>query len=416
MKTGFYYEKNEMMVDGVSLSAIAAEHGTPLYVYSAGQLRANFRRVAKPFARVDHLVAYSVKSNSNLSVLRLLEAEGAGFDIVSGGELERVRKVGVPGERIIFAGVGKTQEEMAAALKAGVLEFNVESEAEAERLNLVAGQRRTVAPVALRVNPDVDAHTHKHITTGKAENKFGISMKRALELAKRFKTELPNLRLDGIHCHVGSQILDPGVHPQVVAKVGAFADELTREAGAKLRTLNLGGGFGIAYRDDQQPLDLKPFAAAVAPLVKRLGVKLILEPGRSISASAGVILATVEYIKRGDSKTFVIIDAAMTELIRPTLYEAHHRILPLTKRRATQGKVDVVGPVCESGDFLAKDREMPVPEEGELLAIMDAGAYAFVMASNYNSRPMSAEVLVEDGKARVVRKRQTMKDLLKAEM
>jgi len=415
MKTGFHYHGRHLLVDGLNLAELAAQHGTPLYVYSGGLLRANYRRVAKPFAKAGAMVAYSVKSNSNLAVLSLLAEEGACFDIVSGGELARVLRVGIKGDRIIFAGVGKSEDEMRAALKVGVAEFNVESEPEAERLNAVAGAMRRIAPVAIRVNPNIDAKTHKYISTGKTENKFGISLGRAMELAKNISTTLKNLRLDGLHCHVGSQILDPGVHPRVVAVVTEFARRVMAETGTQLRTLNFGGGYGIAYREGQTSLDLKPFADAVIPAAKELGVQLILEPGRSISAPAGVLLTKVEYIKKGDTKQFVIIDAAMTELLRPTLYEAHHEILPLVKARGKASVADYVGPVCESGDFLALNRESVVPSQGDLLAIMDAGAYGFVMSSNYNTRPRPAEILVDGGKAHVVRKRETYRDLLKLE-
>lgn len=415
MKSGFFYQENELVVDGIKLSDLAKEHGTPLYVYSGQTLRENYRRIAKTFAKVDNKIAYSVKSNSNLAVLKLLAGEGAAFDIVSGGELARVRKVGVPGDRIIFAGVGKTEEEMRAALKAGVAEFNLESEAEAERLNAVAASMKKIAPTAIRINPDVDAKTHKYITTGKTENKFGISLGRAMELAKRFDTDLKSLRLEGLHCHIGSQILDPAVLPSVVQIVAEFARSVMADSGHKLKTLNFGGGFGVAYTKDQKPLDLKPFANAVEPVVKEFGVQLILEPGRSIAAPAGILLTRVEYVKPGDTKTFLIVDAAMTELIRPTLYEAHHEIIPVKKTRGKKTIADVVGPVCETGDFLALGREMVLPEQGSLLAIRDAGAYGFVMASNYNTRPNPAEILVVDGEAVLARKRETYKDLMRGE-
>jgi diaminopimelate decarboxylase len=416
MKAGFHYVKNELHVDGVSLSDLAREFGTPLYVYSGALLRANYQRVAKAFAKADSLVAYSVKSNSNLGVISLLAKEGSGFDIVSGGELERIKRIGVEGSRVIFAGVGKTESEMAAAMRHKVLEFNVESEAEAERLNAVAGALKRKAPVALRINPDIDAKTHVKITTGKKENKFGISLNRAMALATRIRTELTNIELMGLHCHIGSQILDSSIHPRVVSTVIDFAQRVMAESGTPLRTLNFGGGFGIAYRENEKPLDLKPFADAVIPAVKQLGVKLILEPGRSISAPAGVLLTRVEYIKAGNVKTFVIIDGSMSELLRPTLYDAHHEIVPVTKpRKAKRAVVDFVGPVCESGDYLALDRETEVPQQGDLLAVKDAGAYGFVMASHYNTRPNPAEVLIVDGEARLVRKRETVADLLRGE-
>lgn len=412
MKAGIQYQKNELTMDGISLRAIAEKHGTPLYVYSGETIRRNYRRIADAFSKTDAMIAYSVKSSSNLALLALLAKEGAGFDIVSGGELERVLRIGIKGGRVIFAGVGKSENEMRAALRADVREFNLESEGEAERLNAVAASMKRTAPVALRVNPDVDAKTHKYITTGKAENKFGISMERAVALAQRITKEFRHLRLEGLHCHVGSQILDSAVHPRVVKRVVGLAERIMAETGGCLRTLNFGGGFGIAYREGQKPLDLRPFAKVLIPQLKRLGVSLILEPGRSIVAAAGVLLTRVEYIKRGDKKTFVIIDGSMSELIRPTLYEAWHEIIPVTRRAGKKSKVDFVGPVCESSDFFAKDRDAVVPEPGDLLCVKDAGAYGMVMASNYNTRPLPAEVLVDGGKVHLVRRRETYDEML----
>ncbi len=414
-KPGFSYDGKTLTADGLPLPKLAERFGTPLYVYSGPLLRENFHRVRRPFASADPMVAYSVKANSNLAVLDLLHREGAWFDIVSGGELKRVLKAGIPAERAIFAGVGKSAEEMRAALRAGVMEFNLESEQEAERLADVARSLRRRADVAIRINPNVDARTHKYITTGKTENKFGVPLKRALRLARRIAEEMPALNLAGVHCHIGSQILDSSIHPNVVAAVMAFVDEVERETGAKLETLNFGGGYGIAYERGQKPLDLRPFARALLPELKRRGLRLILEPGRSIAAAAGLLLSRVEYVKPGDAKTFVILDASMTELLRPALYRAHHEILPVEKRAMPSGLVDFVGPVCETGDFLALDRESFIPSEGGLVAVMDAGAYGFVMASNYNTRPMAAEVLVDGGEAHLVRKRQTLNDLLRLE-
>lgn len=415
MAKGFEYDGDALAVDGVHLADLADEHGTPLYVYSAEIMRQNYRRIEKAFAGVDLMIAYSVKSNSNLAVLKVLRDLGAGFDIVSGGELIRTQRVGIPGDRVIFAGVGKTEWEISEALKAGVSEFNVESEPEAERINTVAGSMGMRAPIAIRINPNIDAKTHKYITTGKRENKFGISMQRALELAGRTRSDLPNIDLIGIHCHIGSQILDSSIHPRVVETVFDFARKVMDRTGQPLRTLNFGGGFGIAYQRDQQPLDLAPFAEALIPRLKEHNIKLLLEPGRSIAGPAGVLLTKVEYVKKGEERTFAIIDAAMTELLRPTLYEAHHEILPVRRDNRPTGRMDFVGPVCETGDFLALDREAPVPHQGDLLAIMDAGAYGFVMSSTYNARPRPAEILVDGGKALLARRRENHDDLLRAE-
>ncbi|MCC5877416.1 MAG: diaminopimelate decarboxylase [Candidatus Sumerlaeia bacterium] len=415
MTLGFDYIGDALAVDGVSLADLAGEYGTPLYVYSAEVMRHNYRRIERAFAGADVMIAYSVKSNSNLAVLKVLKDLGAGFDIVSGGELIRTQRVGIPGERVIFAGVGKTEKEISDALDAGVSEFNVESEAEAERINAVAAARGERAPVAIRINPNIDAKTHKYITTGKRENKFGISMGRALELAGRTRTDLPNLDLIGIHCHIGSQILDSSIHPRVVEAVVDFARKVMDKTGQPLKTLNFGGGFGIAYEKGQTPLDLQPFADALLPRLAELKVKLLLEPGRSIAGPAGVLLTRVEYIKKGEERTFAIVDAAMTELLRPTLYEAHHEILPVHRNDRETGRMDVVGPVCETGDFLALDREGAIPHQGDLLAVMDAGAYGFVMSSTYNARPRPAEILIDGGKALLARRRETHEDLLRAE-
>ncbi len=416
LKKFLSYRENALSCENVSLEALAAEYGTPLFVYSADALRVNFRRIAKAFAAAKPLVAYSVKANSNAAILRVLAREGAGFDIVSGNELERVRRAGVPGDRIIFAGVGKTEAEMRAALRAGVREFNLESPAEAERLDAVARAMKTVAPVALRINPDVDPKTHKFISTGKKENKFGMSLDAARAMVRRIG-ELPGLRLEGLHAHIGSQILQEGPHAEAVGVVDAFIESLVAD-GVGLKTLNFGGGFGINYRPEDKPLDLRPVAKVVVGLAKKHGLELILEPGRSIVGPAGVFLTRVEYIKQGTGRTFAIVDGAMTEMIRPALYDAFHEILPISKpvRRAAHAAVDVVGPVCESGDFLALQRDMPVPEAGELLAALDAGAYCSAMSSNYNSRLRPAEILVDGDQAYLIRKREKLADLIRHEV
>jgi diaminopimelate decarboxylase len=411
----FGYRGNRLVCEKVDLEELAERFGTPLFVYSAGALRRHFRAVKKAFAAARPLIAYSVKANSNGAILRVLAREGAGFDVVSANEMDRVLACGVAGDRIIFAGVGKTADEMARALRAGVRDFNLESPAEADRLADVARRLRRVAPVAIRVNPNVDARTHRHITTGKRENKFGMSLEAARVLARQI-ADSPHLRLEGLHAHIGSQILQSSPHAEAAAVLDAFLTQLHAD-GHRLESLNFGGGFGIAYQDGQAPLDLGAVAGAIVPLAKKHGLKLLLEPGRSIVGPAGALLTRVEYIKRGTARTFVIIDGAMTEVIRPALYDAHHDIVPTRARRGgEQVTADVVGPVCESADFLAQQREMPLPEPGDVLAVLDAGAYCSAMSSNYNSRTRAAEVLVDGAEAHLIRRRETPRDLVRHEV
>ncbi|MEQ8821647.1 MAG: diaminopimelate decarboxylase [Sumerlaeia bacterium] len=411
-----YGEDGVLHCDGVRLDDLAREHGTPLFVYGAGGLRRGFRRIRDAFAAANPMIAYSVKANDNLAILKLLDKEGAAFDIVSGGELERIRRAGISGDRVIFAGVGKTFTEIRDAIRYGVREFNVESLGEAERIATVAQELGTEAAIALRVNPEVDAKTHAYITTGKKENKFGMAWEDVLKLCERI-AGMKGLRLEGLHAHIGSQILDSSPHQQATAVVDTFLTTLA-ERGMKLKTLNFGGGFGISYRPEQKPLELGPVAEVVVGLAKRHGLQLFMEPGRSIVGPIGALVTEVQYIKPGREKTFVIVDGAMTELIRPSLYQAYHEIVPVRQPApgATRATVDVVGPVCESADFLAQGREMIVPASGEFLAVLDAGAYCSVMSTNYNARCRPAEILIEeDGEAHVVRHRQTYDDLLRHE-
>lgn len=411
----FQYRDGQLSADGVRLADAAAEFGTPLFVYSASAIRSNYRRIVEAFARVQPMVAYSAKANTNGAILRLLAREGAAFDIVSANELDRVLAAGATGDRVIFAGVGKTKDEMARALAAGVREFNVESPAEAELLNAVALDASKVAPIAIRVNPNVDAKTHKHITTGKKENKFGMSLPAARDLAGRIR-KLAGLRLDGIHAHIGSQILDARPHHEAAAVLDGFLSELAAD-GHALKTLNFGGGFGISYEGDQPPLDLSAVADAVATLIEKHTLELFLEPGRSIIGPAGAVVTRVTYLKHGLERTFVIVDAAMTEVLRPALYSAHHRIVPVDEAGMREKKAlcDIVGPVCETGDFLAQGREMPLPAASGLLAVLDAGAYCSEMSSRYNSRPRAAEVLLDEGQAHLIRARETAEDLVRHE-
>lgn len=422
----FSHLNGSLHCEGVDLADLAVAHGTPAYVYSAGTIRDNFERLSKSLSDLDPLLCYAVKANSNLSVLRLLAAQGSGFDIVSAGELFRVLKAGGLASRCTFAGVGKTREEIAYALREGVFCFNVESEAELERIDAVAGSLGVKAPVAVRVNPDVDAKTHKFISTGKSQNKFGVGIDRAEEVYAR-AARLPNLWLRGVQTHIGSQILDSGPFAEAAEKLVHLVARLTASHG--LEFFDFGGGLGIVYkealssgsgdwwsRDSDTPrLTPEAYAAAVVPFLKPLGLKILFEPGRFLVGNAGVLLTTVQYIKRTPSKTFTIVDAAMNDLIRPALYEGWHEIVPVRPRGGHPVPTDVVGPVCESGDFLAQDRLLEPLGEGDLLAVMSAGAYGFAMASNYNSRPLAAEILVDGTEARLVRNRQTLDDLLRGE-
>jgi diaminopimelate decarboxylase len=426
----FSYRDGELFCEGVSLDALAAEHGTPLYVYSAGTIRDHFRRLSRALGDLDHRVCFAMKANSNLAVLDLLAREGAGFDIVSGGELFRVIKAGARADLCTFAGVGKTREEIEYALKQGVYSFNVESEAELEFINEVAGSLGMKAPVALRVNPDVDAQTHKYISTGKSHNKFGIGIDRILGVYET-AAQLPNLHVRGIQTHIGSQILETKPFVAALEKLLPIVTELKSRYGIEF--FSIGGGLGIIYRgslasgaddwwgqsteDGGKSIGFDDYAAAVVPLLKPLGLKILLEPGRCLVGNAGVLLATVLYIKRTPAKSFVITDAGMNDLIRPALYEGHHEIAPLKQpaQGAPVAPVDVVGPVCESGDFFAQDRELTELDQGDRIALLSAGAYGFVMASNYNSRRLPAEILVEGDRALVVRARQTWDDLIAGE-
>jgi diaminopimelate decarboxylase len=427
---GFSYQNGSLHCEGVELGALADEYGTPLYVYSAHTIVDHFRRLSQAMTGVDHEVAYAVKANSNLSVLRLLAAEGAGFDIVSGGELFRVLKAGGEAARCTFAGVGKTREEIIYALEQGIYSFNVESEAELRYINQVAGELGMRAPVAVRVNPNVDAHTHKYISTGKSENKFGVDFEAIPALYDMAATELPHVLLRGLQMHIGSQLTSVKPFVEAVERVAPLASALKERHGIEF--WSIGGGIGIIYQDslasgsidwwtaqsdEEKPLTTEEYGRRVVPLLRDLGLKILMEPGRFIVGNAGVLLTRCLYEKKGSAKTFKIVDAGMNDLIRPALYEGHHEIVPITEpQSAERVKVDVVGPICESGDFFCQNRELPDFQPGELIALMSSGAYGFVMASNYNSRPLPAEILVEGDTATVVRKRQTLDDLIAGEL
>ncbi|HOE26212.1 MAG TPA: diaminopimelate decarboxylase [bacterium] len=408
----FSYRGGRLCAESVPLEDLARRFGTPLYVYSHATLTGHFERLDRAFAGVPHLICYSVKSCANLAVLKTLANAGAGFDIVSGGELRRALATGVGPEKIVFAGVGKTEEEIAAALRRRILFLTVESLAELETIERVAARLRLVARIAFRVTPDVDPHTHRYITTGKAENKFGLDLARARE-AYRKAMRLRHVRPTALQMHIGSQIVETGPYVEALRKVLPLARVLLRD-GVPLERLDIGGGLGIIYRDET-PATADRFAAAVLPELEGLGLKLVLEPGRFIAGNSGVLLTRVLYRKKGGARDFVIVDAAMNDLIRPSLYGAYHEILPLRKGKGRTITADVVGPVCESGDFLAKDRRMREPRPGDLLAVMGAGAYGFAMSSNYNSRRRAAEVLARGARAWLVRKRERYEDLVRGE-
>jgi diaminopimelate decarboxylase len=405
-------EGGELMLDGVPLEEVARRFGTPCYVYSRAAIEAAYREFDEGLAGIDHLVCYAVKANSNLAVLDILQRMGAGFDIVSGGELARVLAAGGSAGRVIFSGVGKSEAELRAALAAGIRCFNVESEPELERLDAIARSMDVRAPVSLRVNPDVDARTHPYISTGLAGNKFGIPHERALA-AYRHAAALPHLRVIGIGCHIGSQILETAALDAALERVLELADALAAQ-GIRPEHLDLGGGFGIRYRDEVPP-DIGAYCRRLAARLAGRGFQVMLEPGRAITGPAGVLLTRVEYLKIDKARRFAVVDASMSELIRPALYGAWHDIVPVTENagRAAQ-RYDVVGPVCESSDVLGVDRPLAIAP-GELLAILAAGAYGMAMASNYNSRPRPAEVLVDRGEAIEVRAREAPEALFALE-
>ena len=404
----FQYRGNELCAEEVPVRELAERFGTPLYVYSRNHLRGQYRALADAMADLSPLVCYSVKANSNGSVISTFLQEGAGFDIVSGGELFRVLRAGADPSTIVFAGVGKTADEIDYALREDILFFTVESEPEAARIAERARAAGTVARIAFRANPDVDPKTHKYISTGKKENKFGLDIERVARACER-AAGLPNVEIAGLHMHIGSQILSPDPFRDALAKVADLCRDLAREH-PSFRSIDIGGGMGIRYRDGQEPLAPADYAAALLPLLSELGLDVILEPGRSLVGNAGVLVCRVQYVKDHPLKKFIVVDAGMNDLIRPALYEAHHEILPV---RATQDTVtaDLVGPICESGDFLALDRELPDVRQDDLLAAASAGAYGFAMASNYNSRPRPAEVLVDGSEALLVCRRETWEDL-----
>jgi diaminopimelate decarboxylase len=411
--TGFFRAGGTLTCDGVPLADLAAAEGTPLYVYSAATIVDRYRAVDAAFDSYPHALHYALKANSTLAIARLLRSQGAGADANSGGEIDVALRAGFIPPQIVFTGVGKTDAELAQAIDLGVKTINAESEGELERIDAIACGRQTRARVALRVNPDVDAKSHPHISTGLKTNKFGIALDEARHIARRMRGRA-GLEIAGLHTHVGSQITDLDPLRRAARAVVALAREL-RDDGIAIDHLDLGGGLGIAYQDQPVPT-ARDYADALLPLVRGSGLGIILEPGRAIVGPAGALVARVIDVKRqGGGKLFVVLDAGMTELLRPVLYNAYHRIEPVAQTDCPPVTCDIVGPLCESSDTLGKDRPIPSPRVGDLMAILDAGAYGSVMASNYNRRPLPAEVMVDNGTWSVIRRRQTLDDLLALE-
>jgi len=415
METGpFHYRSGALWCEDVELARVAGAFGTPVYVYSRDRILTNFHRIAGPMARLNGLACYSVKANSNLAILAILAQAGSGFDIVSGGELTRVLRAGAEPGRVVFSGVGKTTDEIDAALAAGVLMLNVESGGELDAVESRARHRGAGrAPVSIRINPDVEADTHPYISTGRTIHKFGVPKADALELYRR-AVRSPHLEVRGIACHIGSQILDVGPFLRAVDEVLALARDLGSERIAT-EYLDLGGGFGIPYREER-PFEFSGFFAELEHRFHGKGFRPLLEPGRSVIGDAGVLLVRVLYVKETESKRFIVVDGGMNDLLRPALYGSYHEILPLEHREGPRSAADVVGPLCETGDFLARDRSLGEFKPGDLLAVLGSGAYGFVLASNYNSRPKPAEVLIEGSEARLIRRRETTDELLAAEI
>jgi diaminopimelate decarboxylase len=408
----FTYKDNQLFAEDVAVSDLAARLGTPLYIYSARTLRRHYRVLSEAFKSTDHLICFAMKALSNLSILKLFGDLGAGFDIVSVGELMRCLRAGADPGKIVFSGVGKTDEELEAALKAKILMINVESRPELHRVSAVAQLIGLQAPVSLRVNPDLDPGTHPHISTGHRDSKFGIPLSQVDEYYAEARS-LKNLELAGLSTHIGSQITETAPFAEAGEKVAKIVNAL-RADGIALKYLDLGGGLGIPYQEE--PPSPAQYSAALLGPLRNIGLKIIIEPGRVLVGNAGILVTRVLYVKETDVKRFIVVDGAMNDLIRPVLYEAYHDIVPVARRASTDRQTaDVVGPVCESGDFFARERDLPALDSGDLLAVMSAGAYGFVMASNYNSRPRAAEVLVNGAETHVIRDRDTFEDIIRNE-
>ena len=415
----FRYRRGELFCEEAKVTQIAQRYGTPCYIYSAATIKTHLKRIQKAFASVNCRIYYSVKANANLAILRLLHRFGAGFDVVSGGELFRVLKAGIPGEYIIFGGVGKTDEESKEGLKANIHLFNIESADELRKIAAYARQLKRVAPIALRINPDVEAMTHRYLKTGKEETKFGLPPTEIRQLFKVIKS-YPSVRLIGLQMHIGSQITSTKPYLKALSVLRHLLDQ-ARASGYPIQYLDIGGGFGIFYRGGEaQPA--RTFARAIIPMVKQTRCHLMLEPGRFIVGNAGILVIKVLYTKRMGRQYFIITDGGMSELIRPALYEAYHRIWPVTPHIAMRGgcgpklKAQIVGPICETGDFLARDRIIPPVKPGELLSVFSSGAYGYVMSSNYNARRRPPEILVSGKTSRLVTRRQTYQDLVRQEI
>ena len=414
----FKYVGNQLCCERVKIADLARRFGTPLYVYSYNTLINHYTKLKEAFAEIDPLICYSMKANSNLAIIRALVREGGGLDIVSGGELCRAKMVGASSQKIVYAGVGKTAAEIDAALNAGILLFNCESIAELELINSRAKALNKTANVAIRINPNIETKTHKYITTGKEYTKFGLDFNTTRWIFFN-SGKFPHLRLRGVHIHIGSQIVESGPFVNAIRRTRDFIESL-RALGVKIEYFNIGGGLGIIYKNEK-PQTAQDYAWAIVPILKGTGLKIIMEPGRFIVGNAGVLVARITYLKATKVKSFIIVDAGMNDLVRPTLYEAYHEILPVVRqktedRRQKTEKFDVVGPICESGDFFALNRKMAQPAQGGLLAIMGAGAYGFSMSSNYNARPRACEIMVSGNKAHEIRARETCKDLVKGEV
>ncbi len=408
----FQYHSDELYAEDVPIRILAEKYGTPIYIYSYRTLLRHFKAYDEAFNDFPHIICFAVKANSNTAILRLFAKNGAGADIVSGGELFVALKSGIPAEKIVYAGVGKTEEEIRFALKSKILMFNVESQDELREIDYVAGKMNKKAPIALRINPDIDPETHHYIATGLKMHKFGIPIEEALEYYK-LALRLKNIKVIGVHKHIGSQITKISPFVDALKRVLLLIDELNAQ-GTKIHYLDVGGGLGITYKDEEPPVP-EDLAKNLVPMLKGRKLTLIIEPGRSIVGNAGVLITKVLYLKKGVEKDFVIVDAGMNDLIRPSYYGAYHSILPVKKRKRDEIICDVVGPICESSDFLAKDRKMKAVKKGEYLAVMSAGAYGFSMSSNYNSRPRAAEVMVKEKEHFLIRERETYNDLIRNE-